>query len=139
MSKFKILTNDTFSLDELLVIQKIEARSYPPEMCMFQNIDMDDIEDLIEDNIYTVLMWEGGYMIYSTEEIVDLCGKNFTLGLMAEIGQMLKGRTFTADLRPGTSLPLLRALSKWGKIHMEEHEVWEWCGEDMVSVTISFP
>jgi len=123
-------------------IKKIEKKCYPKHMRMFG--ECRTWSDLIE-------YCEGEPDVYLTPhfycvvtrgegEIVDLAStRPLSLKEMNQLARWLGSGTWKADLRKSTSLPLLRALEKWGRIQLRELHSWMWGGEEMVEVEISLP
>lgn len=129
----------------MISIMKIEYLVYPPHMRQMQGIqNMDDLHDYCEsDNVEVILFGEYGYALLAEEEVVDLAStKPLSLPDMMKLMSAMKkfygNKKFSVDAREGTSYRLLLACLKRGKIKFHSDEVWDWEGETMHSMVISF-
>lgn len=98
------------------------------------------IYDYCESDEVTIVVFETGYMIYTKDEVVDLCStKPLSYKQILELIRSIPAGTYSSDLRFTTSLPLVRALNRRGRIKLVEYDSWDWDGETMVKVAITIP
>lgn len=137
----RILKPTQLSNTDVNHITSIEAKCYPGFMCQLNDLDsVDDIYDYCESDEVTIVVFETGYMIFTDDEVVDLCSlQPLSYKQVLELIRTIPAGNYSADLRSTTSLPLLRALDRRGKIRLAENDSWDWNDETMVEVTITIP
>ena len=132
--------------NKLRRIRSIERAAYPPHMRQMQDcrswkdlaeyceVSLDKVTVVLEKDYYLILAENG-----SEVEIVDLASKNgispgTLMGLFRKILVSLSGKSVICDARAGTSLKVLHALSRAGKIKIQKDNKWTWRDDEMHSL-----
>jgi len=124
-------------------ITRLEKKIYPRAYRQMQWVkSFKDLAEYCEAKPY-VLTWESGYLIYTSDEIVDLASlKPMSISQLLDIVNKLRSfygnRIISADFRRKTSYKLIKfaEMKKIVKIHSDYQ--YEWSGELFHEIEFSF-
>ena len=143
MTLFKKL--DNINKQDIKKVVQIEGSVYPHHMQYMQDIrSKADLAGYCETTDISVAIGEDWYIIVSSEEVVDLaCSGSLSLRTLLSISEGLKafygvGNTFSLDARACTSYRLLKCLEKRGTITIHSQKEWDWDGETMCQMVLSY-
>lgn len=124
-------------------LKRIESLAYPLEYQQMQDgSTWGDLTDYCEGTPH-VEVWEGGYCIWTKDEIVDIATiKSMSLEqinlLLKKLKTFFGDKVVTADLREKTSYRLCKLLEKRRRLTFMKEEVYEWGGENFYEVKLKF-
>jgi hypothetical protein len=131
------------SSDMISLIKEIENNVYPPAYQQMQEVESyKDLKRYCEGKPH-LHVWEGGYLLYTKREIVDLCSvTKMSIKDIHEICNILrkfyKNRKVYVDLREKTSYRIFRYLQKRGYLKIKYDEAYDWSGETFHDVCFKF-